>query len=71
MHYPGASFSVNTTAGDAPLIVFAIKEPKKLISILEKKKKQGKIDSNGVVQISYWLFFLDVQGISSDLTSAL
>lgn len=34
MHYPDPPFSVNTTACDAPLIVFAIKEPSKLISIL-------------------------------------
>lgn len=43
MHYPGAAFSVNNTAGDAPLIVFAIKEPRKLISILGGGGGQGKM----------------------------
>lgn len=38
MHYPDPPFSINTIAGDAPLIVFAIKEPSKLISILEKRR---------------------------------
>lgn len=44
MHYPGAAFSVNNTAGDAPLIVFAIKEPRKLISILGGGGGQGKME---------------------------
>lgn len=39
MHYPDPPFSVNTTARDAPLIVFALKEHSKLILILEKEKK--------------------------------
>lgn len=42
MHYLDPPFSVDNTAGDAPLIVFAIKGPWKIISILERKKKEGK-----------------------------
>lgn len=39
MHYPDPPFSVDTTASDAPLIVFALKEHSKLMLILEKEKK--------------------------------
>lgn len=40
MHYLDHPFSVDTTARHAPLIVFAIKEPSKLMSILEKKEEK-------------------------------
>lgn len=40
MHYPNPPFSVDNTASDAPLIVFAIKESSKLISILENRGKK-------------------------------
>lgn len=40
MHYLDAPFSVNTTASDVPLIVFAIKEHRTLISILEKREEK-------------------------------
>lgn len=57
MHYPGAAFSVNTTAGDAPLIVFAIKEPRKLISILGNKKKKKKTEK--LTQMELFKFHID------------
>lgn len=40
MHYLDPPFSVDNTASDAPLIVFAIKGPWKIISILEKNREK-------------------------------
>lgn len=48
----GPSFLCRYTASDAPLIVFAIKEHSKLISILEKREREKKHDDE-VVQISH------------------
>ncbi len=70
MHYPDPSFSVDTTASDAPLIVFAIKEHNKLISILEKR---GKKHTQMKLFKFHIDFFLDgAKGMNgSDLTSPL
>lgn len=60
MHYPDTALPVNNTAGDAPLIVFGHKRAEEAhITVSEVRGrgegggKYGRIDSNGVVQISY------------------
>lgn len=72
MHYPDTAFPVNNTAGDAPLIVFC-----------DKRAEEAHITVSEVGGVlKNWLqcscsnfiltfLFLDVQGISRDLTSAL
>lgn len=61
MHYPDPPFSVNNTARDAPLIVFAIKEPRKLISILEKNGEKTYTQME-LFKFHIDFFFLDVAG---------
>lgn len=57
MHYPDTAFPVNSTAGDAPLIVFCHERSKEahitVVMVEGLNGKYGRIDYFGVVQISH------------------
>lgn len=68
MHYPDAAFPVNTTAGDAPLIVFCHKRAEEAhITVLEVEGWGGNMEELTTME----LFKFHIDFFFLDLTSTL
>lgn len=78
MHYPDTAPPVNSTAGDAPLMVFCDKRAEEAhITVGEVGAGEGGANMEELTLMELFKFHIDVsfvpdvQGISRDLTSAL